>query len=207
MLFWENRLKTFCNETRMNPNSQTKAATLEDRYRPLVEAVAFAARAHHGQMRKDKVTPYVSHVFRVCLIVRDLFGIDDPRVLTAALLHDTIEDTLMDFDDLERHFGGEIAGWVAALSKDKRRREKDREKAYLQQLAKGPWQVQICKLADIFDNLLDLASLPADRQLHTMQRARQYLQGLKGKLHPEVRRPFALVEQLLGEIQAKGKGT
>ena len=49
--------------------------------RLVLDAVAFAARAHHGQLRKDGKTPYASHPFRVCLIVRDIFGVDDPRVL------------------------------------------------------------------------------------------------------------------------------
>src|SRR5262245_48162287 len=40
-------------------------------WRGLLGAVAFAARAHHGQLRKDGETPYVSHVFRACLIVRE----------------------------------------------------------------------------------------------------------------------------------------
>ena len=43
-------------------------------YRELLAAAAFAARAHDGQYRKDGKTPYVSHVFRVCLVLRDLFG-------------------------------------------------------------------------------------------------------------------------------------
>ena len=47
-------------------------------------------------MRKDRATPYVSHVFRVCLVVRDVFGFDDSRMLITALLHDTIEDTTTD---------------------------------------------------------------------------------------------------------------
>ena len=38
----------------------------------LLDAVAFAARAHKYQIRKDGQTPYVSHVFRVCLIARHL---------------------------------------------------------------------------------------------------------------------------------------
>ena len=46
-------------------------------YRLLLEAAAFAARAHRGQLRKDQQTPYVSHVFRVCLVLRDRFGFDD----------------------------------------------------------------------------------------------------------------------------------
>src|SRR5262245_47291713 len=87
---------------------------------PLLDAVAFAARAHKPQLRKDGQTPYVSHVFRVCLIVRHVFGVSDPRVLTAAVLHDTIEDTTTDYDDVAARFGEEVASWVAALSKDKR---------------------------------------------------------------------------------------
>src|SRR5690242_19020020 len=41
----------------------TMADTGEHTVRPLLEAVAFAARAHQGKLRKDGVTPYVSHVF------------------------------------------------------------------------------------------------------------------------------------------------
>src|SRR3954447_2724159 len=104
-------------------------------YRPLLEAVSFAARAHRGQVRKDGQTPYAAHPFRVCLIVRHVFGIDDPEVLTAALLHDTIEDTTTDFDDLEERFGAPVAGWVAGLSKDTRLPDDEREAAYMATLA------------------------------------------------------------------------
>src|SRR6476660_6714705 len=89
-------------------------------HRSLLEAASFAARAHRHQLRKDGQTPYAAHPFRVCLIVRHVFGIDDPDTLTAALLHDTIEDTTTDFDDLEKQFGVKVAGWVAALTQDKR---------------------------------------------------------------------------------------
>src|SRR5207245_4512347 len=94
--------------------------SLEINHRPLLEAISFAARVHHGQLRKDGRTPYASHVFRVCLIVRQVFEIDDASVLTAAVLHDTVEDTTTDFDDLKNEFGEKVAGWIAALSKDKR---------------------------------------------------------------------------------------
>src|SRR5262249_46293209 len=100
--------------------------SLDTTYRGLLEAVAFAARAHHGQFRKDRQTPYVSHVFRVCLVVRDIFGCTDPRMLIAALLHDTIEDTTTDFDDIHERYGAEIATWVAFLTKDKRLLEDER---------------------------------------------------------------------------------
>ena len=67
---------------------------------PLLNAVAFAARAHRPQVRKDGQTPYVSHVFRVAMIVTQVFGVHEPKILTAAVLHDTIEDTTTDYDDI-----------------------------------------------------------------------------------------------------------
>src|SRR5437588_9277661 len=107
-------------------------------WRGVLEAVAFAARAHHGQLRKDNKTPYVSHVFRVCLIVRQVFGIDDPAALTAAVLHDSVEDTPTDYDDLQERFGRDVADWVAALSKDMRRPEDVREEEYHATLTRAP---------------------------------------------------------------------
>src|SRR5262245_48607686 len=170
---------------------------LHDDYRTLLDAVAFAARAHQGQLRKDGRTPYASHVFRVCLVLRHVFGIDDLPVLTAAVLHDTLEDTTTDFDDLKDHFGEDVATWVAALSKDKRLPEPEREQAYEAVLARSPWQVKVCKLADIFDNLMDAGTMPTDRQAKPFTNARRYLAALQPDLPPQARQPFAIVTRLL----------
>ena len=107
----------------------------------MFDAVGFAARAHRHQLRKDRDTPYVSHVFRVCLVVRHVFGFDDPRMLAAAVLHDTIEDTTTDYDDLIEHFGPDVARWVAALTKDMRLPHDEREEVYRRTLAAADWQV------------------------------------------------------------------
>jgi guanosine-3',5'-bis(diphosphate) 3'-pyrophosphohydrolase len=177
--------------------------TIEAKTRPLLEAVAFAARAHRHQLRKDKETPYVSHVFRACLIVRDVFGISDTKALIAAVLHDTLEDTTTDFDDLEKHFGQEIAEWVALLSKDTRQPEPAREKAYMKQLAKAPWQVHACKLADVFDNLMDSGHLTPAGRSRAIQRAEAYLGAIESHLTAAVEKPFRLVSQLLQEVRQK----
>jgi guanosine-3',5'-bis(diphosphate) 3'-pyrophosphohydrolase len=164
---------------------------------PLLDAIAFAARAHRSQLRKDGQTPYVSHVFRVCLLVRHVFGVDDPRVLTAAVLHDTIEDTTTDYDDLREQFGNEVAAWVAALSKDTRLPEEEREQEYMAGLARAPWQVQVCKLADIFDNLLDSAHFPPEKRKKTFDRSRAYLLALQASLKPEAQPHWQTVSELL----------
>jgi guanosine-3',5'-bis(diphosphate) 3'-pyrophosphohydrolase len=159
---------------------------------PVLDAVSFAARAHQGQLRKDQKTPYVSHVFRVCLIVRDLFGFDDPRMLMTALLHDVVEDTTTDFDDLAEKFSPEVAGWVALLTKDKRLAEDEREAAYLRQLTTAPWQVQVCKLADVYDNLSDLPTMPAEKRQQSLKRTKMYLEALQQVGREELRRPLEL---------------
>jgi guanosine-3',5'-bis(diphosphate) 3'-pyrophosphohydrolase len=170
--------------------------------RPLAEAVALAARVHEGQIRKDGETPYASHVFRVCLILRHVFDIDDTHVLTAAVLHDVIEDTNTDFDDLEEKFGAEVASWVATLSKDKRLPDAEREKAYIEALAHSGWQVKVCKLADIFDNVLDSATGPREHRQRAFKRAHAYLEGLKDNLPSIARRPWELVSQLVQEAES-----
>ena len=119
------------------------------------EAASFAARAHEGAVRKDGKTPYVAHPFRVAMTVRQVFECADRICIAAALLHDTIEDTGTDYDDIEERFGTEVADVVSALTKDMRVREDEREQRYDEQLAKAGWRAAVVKLADVFDNLSD----------------------------------------------------
>lgn len=185
----------------------TLAESLQATYRDLLEAISFASRAHEHQRRKDGRTPYASHPFRVCLILRHVFGLDDPRALKAAALHDTLEDTTTDFDDLAEHFGPDVAEWVALLCKDKRLPEPQREQAYVEQLLRAPWQVKLCKLADLFDNCLDARQLPPEKVEHSLQRYRQYLDALATALLPEVQSAYQMVEQLYAEVKQASRSS
>lgn len=121
-------------------------------------AVALAERGHRHQLRKDGRTPYASHVVRVMMIVRDVFGCDDGTVLAAAVLHDYIEDTPGDFDDIEEVAGRRVAEIVSVLTKNAAMREDEREADYHQRMAAADWRVKIIKLADVLDNFLDRGS-------------------------------------------------
>ncbi|WP_162670225.1 HD domain-containing protein [Gemmata massiliana] len=165
------------------------------------EAAALAARAHQHQKRKDNQTPYVSHVFRVCLVVRHTFGFDDPKMLAAALLHDTIEDTTIDCDDIIERFGGDVAKWVAALTKDMRLPHDEREAVYAKELATADWQVKALKLADLYDNLSDSKHLSPGGRRKTAAKARFYLDAIRQALPDQVRSALALVEQRLTELE------
>jgi guanosine-3',5'-bis(diphosphate) 3'-pyrophosphohydrolase len=136
------------------------------------DAAALSARAHLGQWRRDGTTPYVAHPTRVALIVATRFGVTDESVLAAALLHDVIEDSGIDYDDIAEGFGTGVADVVAALSKDPRLVEPAREHAYDEQLAAGPWEARLIKLADVYDNLLDAAdAVRRERMLSRAERA------------------------------------
>ena len=161
------------------------------------QASAFAARAHRHQMRKDGRTPYFSHCVRVAMTVALKFGCTDDTLLAAALLHDVIEDTQADYDDLLHHFGPEIAEMVAALSKDMRLVESQREPAYDAQLAEGPWQARLIKLADVYDNLTDAETDDARRKL--VDRANRALRLAGGD--PKLTRACEIVRELIGAVE------
>ena len=149
-------------------------------------------------MRKDGKTPYISHPFRVAFTVRHLFEEDDIVALCTALLHDVIEDTRVDFDELEALFGPEIARAVACLSKDKRTPEKERETAFYDQIARGPWQARLVKLADSYDNICDSATATA--AANALDKGRLAIKAAGDD--PRLRRAINLVEKL---IEAKEK--
>lgn len=134
-------------------------------------AASLAARAHRHQLRKDGVTPYVAHVVRVAMVVRDVFGCADPVALAAAYLHDTIEDSDIDYDDLLSQFGREVADCVAALTKNKALEEATREAEYDVRLAKAPWQARLVKLADAYDNFLDVESTEGPQRSRLVSKA------------------------------------
>lgn len=172
----------------------------------LLSAASFAARAHRHQLRKDGQTPYIAHPFRVCLIVRHVFGIDDADFLATALLHDTLEDTTTDFDDLQEAFGRNVAHHVADLSKDTRLPDATREAAYTQTLAKAPPAVKIAKLADIYDNLRDSRNLSSSQRAGVIRRSEMYLPALERDLPAVAVLPLQMVRSLLQELSDADSG-
>lgn len=161
-------------------------------------ASAFAARAHRHQMRSDGRTPYYSHCVRVAMTVALKFGCTDDQVLAAALLHDTIEDTDTDYDDVLKRFGPEVADLVAAMTKDMRLVESQREPAYDAQLADGPWEARLIKLADVYDNLSDAQTEAARTKLiGKAQRALQLADG-----DERLAKACQIVHELISAVRA-----
>ena len=166
-------------------------------------AVSFAARAHRNQVRKDGKTPYFAHPVRVMITVREIFGCGDEAALCAALLHDTIEDTTTDYEDLSDRFGREVADLVAALTKNMAMPEETREPAYDKQLAAADWRARLVKCADVFDNLCDIETLDvskqSERRKDAAEKARRaiVLAAHDAKSHEPMRRAVAALRARL----------
>lgn len=170
-------------------------------------AASFAARKHHGQLRKDGKTPYFAHVVRVAFTTSALFGCNDPTAIAAALTHDLIEDTTTDYEDLEDRFGAEVADMVVALTKNMSLPEAARERDYEARLAKADWRVRLVKLADAYDNVIDSDNDPKQgdnlpRRLGACVRAVRLAQ-VDAKNHPETRRAIELVTALVKRYEEK----
>ena len=131
-----------------------------------------AAAAHDGQTRKSG-EPYVHHPLAVATIVARQ-GLDDVTV-GAALLHDAIEDTRIDLEDLERDFGSEVATIVDGVTKLDRLSFDTREDQQAASMRKmlvavaKDLRVLVIKLADRLHNMRTLAALPEHKQERTAQ--------------------------------------
>jgi GTP diphosphokinase / guanosine-3',5'-bis(diphosphate) 3'-diphosphatase len=134
-----------------------------------------ATSKHDGQLRKSG-EPYVAHPLRVANICVDL-GLDTTSI-TAALLHDVVEDTAMTLDEVEQQFGPEVAKITDGLTKLDRLGFENRELAQAETIRKmvvamaRDIRVLLIKLADRLDNMRTIGYLRREKQ---EQKARETL--------------------------------
>ena len=122
----------------------------------IMEAYQYALKKHDGQYRKhDKDTPYVFHPMVVSLILKTADF--DEKVIAAGLLHDVVEDTRYNIDDISKLFGGEIASLVmTATEPDKSLPWKERKKQQIKVIKDLPVANKAIVCADKIANLEDL---------------------------------------------------
>lgn len=111
---------------------------------------AFAIEAHGDQ--KYGSAPYIVHLDAVRdVLVR--FGFQDEDLLTAALLHDVIEDTPVDADLVEEKFGAEVCGLVVAVTNEPGRNRRERHRLTYPKIRNAGWKAIALKLADRIANV------------------------------------------------------
>jgi len=152
----------------------------------LRRATGFAAWKHKGQMRKGEgEIPYIHHPIEVTAILAEVGGVTDFDVLQAALLHDTIEDTDANRDELETHFGSRVCAIVLEVTDDTSLDKAVRKARQVEHAPHLSNDAQSLKLADKTSNVYDVAfSKPVDwppqRQLEYFDWAFRVVAGLRG---------------------------
>src|SRR6201993_417742 len=135
-------------------------------------AYEIAAERHRDQLRSSG-DPYVTHLLEVAHILADMRL--DASTLTAALLHDVIEDTEFPIARIEERFGAEVARLVAGVTKIGRLNMLAPEARQAENVRKmllamvNDIRVIIVKLADRLHNMRTLDALPRERQLRISQ--------------------------------------
>ena len=115
----------------------------------LSRAIEFAKLYHQGQTRKFTGKPYVIHPFKVYKRLLK-FGITDKDVLTASLLHDTLEDTQVTYNIILANFNKRVADIVRWLTNTA-----DKAGHIDNLMKKAPYEVVAIKTFDRIDNLQD----------------------------------------------------
>ena len=134
-------------------------------------AIALAMRAHEGQGRKgNEPLPSVVHPVTVALILSRYTGDED--TIVAGLLHDTLEDTLVTAEEIERAFGEKVRDTVLDVT------EPDlpglswetRKARYLRRLQAAPRPSLLVAGADKIANLI--SKIPAHASTRDADRER-----------------------------------
>ncbi|MCV0366535.1 MAG: HD domain-containing protein [Nitrosopumilus sp.] len=165
-------------------------------------AELFAKAKHSGQYRKDSNAPYSKHLDDVVNRLKSL-GVIDQEILSAGWLHDIIEETDTNFDDLYEQFGNRIAVIVSSLSKNKTLPRKKREKEYSIQLKEASFDAKLIKLCDISANLSDLKNyeISKSKKIRQAKQKRHYLTVIKTDLtnsnYPKIATLLETINQIL----------
>ncbi|EGC76207.1 hypothetical protein HMPREF0490_00052 [Lachnospiraceae bacterium 6_1_37FAA] len=118
-------------------------------------AIAFATKAHDGQLRKGTMRPYILHPLEVGVIVARMT--EDEEIISAAILHDTIEDCEgVTAQMIEQMFSKRVAELVQKESEDKSKTWMERKGATIQHLKVAEREVQMIGLADKLSNMRDI---------------------------------------------------
>src|SRR6201991_1580123 len=127
-------------------------------------AYLIGARAHEGQTRKSG-EPYITHPVAVAAILADL-GMDAETII-AAILHDTLEDTPLSREELDREFGADVGALVDGVTKLDKVMFRSLQEAAAESFRKmvlamaRDLRVILIKLADRLHNMRTLGAMEA----------------------------------------------
>ena len=139
----------------------------EEEIKKIENAYYFAEEKHRGQFRKNG-DPYITHPMEVAIILTTVYA--DSTTIAAGLLHDVLEDTDTDREELEEKFGPDITKLVYGVTKLGQLNfscENEYLIEYYKKIVVGMSEdvrVIIIKLAERLHNMRTLFALPEEKQ-------------------------------------------
>ncbi len=144
----------------------------------IFKALAFSARKHRDQRRKDPAaSPYINHPIALAEVLSCEADIIDVDVVCSALLHDTVEDTETTPAELAQLFGERISRIVMEVTDDFSQPKAERKQLQIEHAPHISDQAKLVKLADKICNLRDVADCPPPGW--SLQRRREYFDWAK----------------------------
>lgn len=135
-----------------------------------LKAQQFAKRKHEGQKDDAELDYYISHILQVVHIIREVT--DDVDIICAAHLHDTIEDTETNYEELVTEFNQRVADLVMEVTHDG---EDDHYGRYFPRLKSKDGY--ILKFADRLSNLSRMDCWDIGRREHYMKKSKFWKDG------------------------------
>ena len=169
----------------------------------LLKAAHFSAYKHRNQKRKDEEkTPYINHPIAVAKIISEIGNVEDPEVLAAALLHDTIEDTKTTPEELIENFGERVCNLVQEVTDDKTLPKLERKQRQIDHAKEISKDAALIKLGDKISNVTDITNTPptdwdSNRRLEYFEWAEKVINNCP-KVNESLENHFA-------EVVRKGK--
>lgn len=152
----------------------------------VIERARMYAERKHG-ITKRRGGLAIDHVRKVVGNILEM-GVQDQRVICAAWLHDTIEDTDANYDGIRSEFGKDVADMVSSLSKDNRLPRDMRIVEYVERLGRAAPGAKTVKLADILANLESMTGSGADaaKACRKAVQLRRYLLAVSSGISPNL---------------------
>jgi GTP diphosphokinase / guanosine-3',5'-bis(diphosphate) 3'-diphosphatase len=176
----------------------------------VLKALEFAAVRHRTQFRKGKdKSPYINHPIQVANLLANEAEEKDPVLLSAAILHDVIEDTVATkkekkvlIDQIRKLFGEEVLSVTLEVTDDNSLGKKKRKQMQIDHAPKLSVKAKKLKIADKIMNVRDIVVNPPVKW--SEWRIRKYL-GWSDKVVAGLRGVNKKLENIFDESLRTGR--
>jgi guanosine-3',5'-bis(diphosphate) 3'-pyrophosphohydrolase len=159
----------------------------------ILRALEFAAGRHRTQTRKgEDKSPYINHPIQVANLLANEAGEKDPILLTAAILHDVVEDTVGTIEEkqelinqISELFGQQVTALTIEVTDDKSLEKQERKRLQVEQAQHKSDNAKKLKIADKILNVRDITEnppigWPLNRIIEYFDWAEKVVAGLRG---------------------------